>query len=94
MAPGPTDLVLVAWFPLSDDGWDALRGSLGSPSDGPCAAPSDLVGAVLPAETAELLSSDRLPGPCYPATPFENIFWTGGGVARLPGGILLTTFSR
>ena len=94
-APGPTDLALAAWLPLTDGQWEALRPSLGEPTaEGPCPVPSDLAAAVLPVGAAGLLSAEGLAGVCYPATAFETTFWRGGVAVRIAGGVVVTASSR
>jgi hypothetical protein len=91
--PGPTDLELLAWWPLDEAGWQQLEPLLGPAGEvGTFRASPELTTAVLPPDVAAEPGS--IEGTLYAATAFENIFWSGHWAVRAPGGLALHMYNR
>lgn len=87
--PGPTDLELLAWFPVSDAERAAVEAVLGPTiGDAEVSVPAALADA-LPAGLTSERQADRvvLRGTGSPAGAFENIRWKAAFAVWLPGGI-------
>ena len=86
---GPTDLELLALFPLDDEGLASLLGSLGPAGpEGPLGVPAELLEAV------GLPGSPSPTGASLSYSAFENIRWTCVGARQVDGGVLVYLTSR
>ena len=84
---GPTDLELVALFPLSDGQWVDLGGTLG-----PEGAPATL-GA--PEALTDALDLDGpVTGLALPCSPYTNIRWSCARALRTDAGVVVYLTSR
>ena len=85
---GPTDLELVALFPIDESAWDGLSAKLG-PAGAPVIsqAPADLLSAVG-------LEGGVPQGATLPCKPYENIRWTCAEALKTDHGVLTWLTSR
>lgn len=94
--PGPTDLELLAWFPVPDADRAAVEAAIGAPeAETTVSVPSELA-VVLPEAVrgSPQGGTVTLRGAASPAVPFENIRWTAAFAVWLPGGIAVYLHSR
>lgn len=94
--PGPTDLELLAWFPIPDAERDAVLAGLGEPlGEAVVTFPAALSGALPDALRAERQGDQvALTGVRLPAAPFENIRWSASFAIAVPGGIAVYLHSK
>lgn len=84
---GPTDLELVAHFPLSEADWGGLAAQLG-----PAGGAADL--SVPPALLQAIERAAPAAGASLPCAPYENMQWRCVGALRQPDGVLVYLVSR
>ncbi len=88
VVPGPTDLMLLARFPMSDEAWASLRPRLGEAGPARTIAIDPRLRPVLPA------SATTVEGPVYGVEPFLNIRWGGGWAVWTGEALVVQLFSR
>jgi hypothetical protein len=95
-APGPTDLELLAWFPVPEAERAAVEAALGAPEgEAEVRVPAALAGALPEAVAAERDGdSVVLRGAPVAAAAFENIRWQASAAVWVPGGIAVHLHSR
>lgn len=86
-APGPTDLMLLARFPLDAATYDALRPALG-PSRGEQRV------AIDPRLGAAVGGAESVAGALHGAGPFETSGWRGGWALWDGEGLVVMVFSQ
>ncbi|MEQ1569559.1 MAG: hypothetical protein ABMA64_28235 [Myxococcota bacterium] len=92
---GPTDLELVAWFPVAEGDRAAVEAALGAPLGEDVRRVPGALAGVLPPELAAARSGDEvvLRGVVWPATAFENAQWKGGFALWVAGGLVVQLYS-
>ncbi|MFH1467037.1 MAG: hypothetical protein ABIO70_21825 [Pseudomonadota bacterium] len=88
---GPTDLELLAYFPLDEEAWGRLAPSLGDPGEQGSFQADPTLLVVIPAAERD---DTGVKGRRYPATAFENIRWSATWAVRTEGGLAVHLFSR
>ncbi|MEZ4241192.1 MAG: hypothetical protein R3F59_34540 [Myxococcota bacterium] len=95
--PGPTDLELLAWFPVADADRAAVEASLGAPLGPPAEVrvPAALAGALpdgaIAGREGEVVVLEGTP---WPTVAFENLLWHGAWAVWTDGGIAVWLHTR